>query len=394
MKTIRCTYYGYREVYDVDLLTRMEEEIGKIIEANEQVEFLFHTTGAAYSAFMTAVLAAKAKYPGKVTTVYIAELNEEHGSFVNPKGAYFYYRYSGIWPFALFDEHRFAPEYAGKSTSDTPGNNMIRDRSVLHWLFSLCDYVLTCCYPGLDETENTEIGRLEKREKPTTVSLASAEISERAVSYIEDLEEREKGMLKGLLANKTLKEVGKEFGVTSSRVGQVAGRASKHIRDRLRIDFAGRAREQRKFWTCGLVGVGDNARSYTYDLNLLMQYFFENYRVQKVFVEDEICFCDCMGPLLAKRNRFGREVDYVAISALPDPKGEKGVVSYTPPYHELMTINAKSLDPDEIRLNIQKEVIRNSDFVIADLSESPYAQELLQCCAENDVSFVDLSKIP
>ena len=39
-KTVRCTFYGLRSIYDVDLRDQMHDAVKKVVEEHESIEFL------------------------------------------------------------------------------------------------------------------------------------------------------------------------------------------------------------------------------------------------------------------------------------------------------------------------------------------------------------------
>lgn len=62
-----CSFFGHRDIYDTNLLEKLQDTVGQIVRENETVEFLIYPNGNFYALALFAALQAKHKYGKKVT---------------------------------------------------------------------------------------------------------------------------------------------------------------------------------------------------------------------------------------------------------------------------------------------------------------------------------------
>lgn len=199
-KTVRCTFYGLRSIYDVDLRDQMHDAIKKVVEENESIEFLIYLKDSVNLMFLTEAMLFRTSHPEKnIKVIKVGAPDDEHPVNENTmKRLSFLNRYDPDLPLGLFDGLVIADEYSGKAKKDNPGYMMHRVHSIQRWVFAQCDTIFTYDYAAFADSESFEIDILRKNKDKTVIELGSKRTEERIIELAEGLDEKRKDILKRL----------------------------------------------------------------------------------------------------------------------------------------------------------------------------------------------------
>ena len=384
-KTIKCTYYGMREVIDIDFRQKAKTEIEKVVREYDSIEFLFYICADTYYLFLMEVLAAKSKYPEKEILIKrVLGINDEDGSEENTMGIYLKARFNESVPHSMFDDVIYAPRYTGKALENQSAF-IRRFQFIQNWLLDQCDYIFSYEYPELFSTEAINLKRLYKKGK-NILPLISDETSSLILEYIYELEGRERLVLEELMAGKTMAEIAREFKVSNSAIDGSVTKATRRIRERLRRNYIKRSHsekrdEQKK---CALYGVDDRSIQYIYDLFLLIRFMIKELDIREYHVPYDQCFAEIMGPLISKRD--GLYTDLTLVAVVPE-EDETDSRYYCPPYAK-MHCNSSLIEKD-----FGKNLMGECGYLITNLSFAENKDMLIKFCAEKGITMIDISKI-
>lgn len=382
-KTKRCTFYGMREIIDVDFCDKVRKTLTRLAEENDSLEFLFHITGASYEVFLMETLALRTQYPDKdISLVYISEINPECSSGVNPLGTYFYRRYSLTTPFSFYDKIFFAPEYKMQKY-DGRRDFMRVFHHTQSWLVEQCDVLIAYEYPELFSSEATYLKRYSKKVKEV-ISLTNEETSERIVSYITELEDKHKTIMDELLSGMSVAEIAKRRKVTNTAINTKIDRMTRIIKDKLRRDYRislGNAERNPKT-KCAVCGFDKNSVQYIHDIVVLIKYLESNIGVNEYFIPYNLCFNELIGPLIHMSKENSDKINLVAVVPENDTKG---TTFYCPPYSRILSIS-NLIDRD-----FYKNLISECAYLICDLSAVEDKDALKEFCCTAGTTLIDVS---
>lgn len=397
-KAAKCTFYGLKTPYDHDLRERMRTALDAVAKEHDSLEFLFYLKDTTYLIFLSEVMRLKAKYPNKdIVLTKVAEINEEMGTTENTAGIYYTNRYNQDFPLSIFDRIRYADEYTGKSKSGDPGYIMHKFHSVQNWIFEQSDIVFSYMYSLLDESENTELQKLEKRKM--VIQLGSDRTIQRIMELSDELlDDRKKEIMRRLSEGATAAQIGIKMGVTGSAIRQHSHKASRIIKEGLRKDYlrAQKSEMDSSPVACGIIGLGEQSTRYIHDMYVILRFLAKTYSVFEIYVEQALCFSEIIGPIIPKGSLTYRDHKMIAVLNPSDAIEDETVpiTAYCPPYDSMIFTCRDGYSKDAAELVMYKYIIEHSQFVITDFNETPYREEIKNYCAEFGTRLIDIASIP
>ena len=379
----RFTFYGMREIVDVEFADKAREAIRQLIEENDRLEFWFHITGKSYYRVLMEVIALRTCYPQKsISIVNVLENDPEIGNKDNPMGIYYRNRFGPKIPLSLFDRVVVAP-FFDCGDSSKPGANMRRFHHTQNWIVEQCDVLISYEYPELFSSESTFLKRYSGK-VDMVVSLISEETSAKIVKYISELPEKEKNIMESLLAGKKMSEIAKESKVTKSAIDGKAERAARRIRELIKRDYhkklyIDKRGSNRK---CAVCGLSDNSLRYLQDVIQLVKFMEKELGVEEYYIPKELCFSEVAGPFIAMSREF---VSSIKLHAVVPEDDEHDKDFYCPPYSSVLTISNLK-EPD-----FYKNLISDCRYLICDLTTVDDKEILKRYCSETGVSLIDIS---
>lgn len=106
------------------------------------------------------------------------------------------------------------------------------------WMVNGCDYLITYTYENLLNTENTTIKRARaKNPNLKVISISVPSTAERIEELKAQLDDRKKFVVDSLLDGASYSSLGRLLGITSNRVHQIAGTATRLIYRQLKEEL-------------------------------------------------------------------------------------------------------------------------------------------------------------
>ena len=132
----------------------------------------------------------------------------------------------------------YAPWYEYR-TDLHPDHYIAHSQRIDRWMVNGCDYLITYTYDNLLDTENTTIKRARaKNPKLKVISISVPSTAERIEELKAQLDDRKKFVVDSLLDGASYSSLGRMLGITSNRVHQIAGKATRLIYRQLNIPHA------------------------------------------------------------------------------------------------------------------------------------------------------------
>lgn len=382
-KVKRCTFYGMREIFDIDFLEKLRKELSSLAEENDNLEFWFHITGKSYEVFLMEALALRTRYPEKkISLVYVSEINPDCSNEENPLGTYFCKRYTKSLPLSFFDYVVFAPEY--KSKSDKGRTDFMR---IFHhtqsWLIDQCDILIAYEYPELFSSEATYLKRYSKK-VDKVISVTNEETSRRIISYIGELEDKHRGIMEELLLGMKVSEIASKRKVTKTAIDGKIDRIARIIKERIRKDYwrSLKNSERNPNTKCAICGLDKNSVKYIYDIVLLIHYLQKELGVTEYYVPYNLCFNELLGPIISMTND---NYDRISLVAVVPENDVKETTFYCPPYSRVLSIS------NLIEQDFYKNLIAECGYLICDLSSVEDKSDLIKFCSSAGATLIDIS---
>lgn len=382
-KSKRCTFYGMREIVDVDFPEKVRRTLTRLVEDNDALEFWFHITGKSYELFLMEALALRTRYPDKkISLVYVSEINPDCSNEENPMGTYYCKRYMKSLPFSFFDYVVFAPEY--KSKSKNARTDFMR---IFHhtqsWLVEQCDVLISYEYPELFSSESTYLKRHSKR-VDDVISITNEETSRRIISYIAELEDKYRTIMEELLSGMKVSEVASKRKVTKAAIDGKIDRITRIIKERIRKDYRASLKnsDQNQNTKCAVCGLNKNSVKYIYDIIILIHYLKKELGVSEYYIPSFLCFNELIGPIISMTKD---NYDRISLVAVVPENDMKETTYYCPPYSRVLSIS------NLIEHDFYKNLISECGYLICDLSSVEDSSELLKFCSSAGTTLIDVS---
>lgn len=378
-----CTFYGMRDIVDVDFIGKAREAIRTVVEENDSVEFWFHITGDSYNAFLAQVLALRTCYPEKhISLVYVSEIDPKTGSKENPLGIYYSKRYQKTLPLSLFDKVIFTPPYIGKSKNPDE-DSMRRFHHTQSWVIDECDVLISYVYHELFESESTFLKRYSKKVEKV-VSLTCEDTTGRILSYIANLEEKDRMILEDLLGGLKVSEIARNRNVSNSAIDTKINRAGRNLKERIKRDYrkALQNEDRNPLTKCAVCGLNSGSAKYLHDITVLINFLKIELGVREYYIPHELCFDELVGPMISMSRDFYSPITLIAV--VPEDC-DTDAQYYCPPYGRMLSIS--NLDEQDY----YKNLISECSYLICDLTAVETKDELIAFCATAGISVIDVS---
>lgn len=382
-KAKRCTFYGMREILDVDFSEKIRKALTRLAEENDSLEFWFHITGTSYEIFLMEALALRTRYPDKkISLVYVSEMNPECSNEENPLGTYFYKRYMKTLPLSFFDYVVFAPEYTRKSTKERADFMRIFHHTQ-SWLIDQCDILIAYEYPELFSSEATFLKRFSKKVSEV-IPVMNEETSSRIVSYIGELEEKERSIMNELLSGLKVAEIARNRKVSQNAIDGKINRITRIIKERIRKDYRTSLKniDRNQNTKCAVCGLNQNSVKYIYDIVVLIHYLKKELGITEYYIPYNLCFSELIGPMISMSKDT---YDRISLVAVVPENDVKETTYYCPPYSRVLSIS------NLIERDYYKNLISECGYLICDLSTVEDKAALKEFCSAAGTTLIDVS---
>ena len=204
-----CSFIGHRDVYDVDMISRMQAAIDQLTAENETIEFLVYPDWIFSYIFLLAAMRARTKYPQKVTITLVSRHTTEQMN-------------SEELPYFYISDRLVIPDI--QAIEDDPP---LERKRVLRWIIQKSTHMISYFYDKLYEPER----RLAIGPKVLEISLTTAETETAILKAALLMKEKEQIVYQKVNEGCNLQEAGKAIGVSKERARQILQHGCRTIRE-------------------------------------------------------------------------------------------------------------------------------------------------------------------
>ena len=367
----RCYFIGLSSILDAGLIERLQDECEKLIAEEDAVEFWF-SFGAADAYIGSCLCLAtrlRTMHPDKVKIVRIFDPNKE-----STKENWYSDAFSIGFPRSIPDLNILAPDMDNGVERD-PKQFMQQFHKVERWILRQMDVIFAYYYPNLEDglIYQVEYARRSCKAEVIHISFEETEsfIQEKAETLFD---ERTTKILSMLKDNIPQKEIGKAVGVTTSRIGQIAHKAARDIRQEIKRRGVRIKREKDN--KCALICLNNEATALQLVVfESLIIYLASTYQIEEFWIDDRSCNT-AYGAILAKYCAHNSSTAKVVVCLDEDESDAwaKCVNEYVPPFSSVINLGLESKEWS----SVCEEMVRQCTCVITDFTapDFPFVQKL------------------
>ena len=362
-----CSFAGHKEVYDADLVSRMQAEVDRLVKEHEAVEFLVYPCGGYSYAFLLATLRVRTNYPEKVTITFVSR-HSETGAMTSRELTYSYIS-DQVIPLDLKDAKINDP--------------IIGDRRLLRWVVQKSTHLITYFYDRLYDVNSHSMKSLEAQE---VISLTTHKTEDAILEAALRMTEKEQLVFQKMGEGCTLKETGKSFGIGSERARQILQHGCRTIREELgrRYRRALTAEKPSAPRTWGLFTLGPASYESLTRFKHIMVLLASEYDACDIYVEQSCVSSGFLFVLTDSTCLPYREHEKIHITALigPDALPENDhapdIIKETlcPPCHAVGYVSRADPGDCGADFDIIADMIERMDFCLCDLSSTPFSEKI------------------
>ena len=391
----KCYFLGLDEIYDLDLMGRVNEELEQLVQKEDQIEFWFFSVvhPFEFSCFYLAI-GMRSKYPDKdikIVKVYDPVRSD------NPD-SWFEAVYDRHLPWNLLDRIDLAP-VMDEGFGQIPSQAVNQLNKVERWVIRQMDVVIAYNYPRLENSVSSMIKHAQVSSNADIISI-SFEETERIIQEQFDAmpEERTSTIFKLRQDGVSNKEIGKVLGISSTRVSQLTDRATREIRRTLKARISQQIKKEKPHHICGLVGLSNDGSALQLAVfDSLLHHLVEYCGVTEFWLDEQTAksgfgsrvalFCARGARTLGLSERPEAKV-VVCLPVEDEGMWAQSIKKHVPPYRAVVNLGIDQ--PEDA--DIYQEMIRQCKFFITDFS-TPKAQLIRDLCGKNgDTYLLDASK--
>ena len=369
----RCYFIGLDWIYDSALQSRMYNELEKIIQDEEKLEFWFDDISTSFlrlSFFI--VLRLRTKYPSKdiqIVHVYVPnEYNYEDLEYID----------KSLFPMCISDKNIYA-----KSDTDNKHESQ-------QWIIRNCDYVFTYNYPLLRNRSITKLIEYANGLSDITIIPFSFDKTNQLIrAKFEQLSERSRLIITMRDEGKNQHEIGETLGVSTKKANALIDETKLKLERLLIPVFL----KKDTPIVCTLIELDDKPNAIQLiAFQSLLKFLVDKCQVTEFWI-DKKHWNDAYGASILSITHKGdflqKAVTAKVIICANDNKTywKKEVNKYAPLYFG--TITLKSNNNDE--RSMYREIIQKCDYLISDFT-CEGTELIKELCADiGDISILNIA---
>ena len=358
-----CSFIGHRDVYDADIISRMQAAIDQLTAESETVEFLVYTCDVFSCVFLLAAMRARTKYPKKVTITFVTRHTTEQMN--REEKSYYYVSDKLVMP----DIHPL---------EDAPA---LKHKRMLQWIIQRSTHVISYFYDTLHESRN----HLVTSPKAQEIRLTSADTETAILKAALLMKEKEQIVYQKMNEGCTLKEAGKAIGVSGERARQILQYGCRTIREELTRRYSrALAAERGRERTCGLFALGEATYDSLTCFKRIIVFLLCRYNASDIYVEQSYVHSGFLFALNCIRLHEMHITALVGGGALSEDAGEMDTIkaALCPPCHAVGYTSSADSENNADDFEVIADMIERLDFCVCNLSATPYAEKIREYAAQ------------
>ena len=366
-----CSFVGHRDVYDVDIQSRMQAVVDQLLIEHETVEFLIYPDGAFSCVFLLAALRARTNYPQKVTITLVSQYSSPR-QMGNAEQSYCY-----------ISDKLVTPDIpASKKDDPTMGH-----KRMLQWIVQNSTHIISYFYDTLYDPDSQPV----KYSKPLEIDLTTYETEAAILTAVSLMTEREQVVFQKMCEGCTLKEAGSAIGVKTERTRQILQHGCRTIRTELRRRYskmltAGQEPENR---TCGLFALGEATYDSLTCFKRIMEFLISDYNANSIYVEGSYAHSGFLFALVDNSVSFmsrnkAHVTGLVGGKSLSENDDDLDAIkaALCPPCHAVGYVSRVDSSDNPHDFDVIADMIERTDFCICNLSTTPHAEKIRKYAAQ------------
>lgn len=376
-----CSFIGHREVYDADILNRLQAAVNQIVEENDSVEFMIYYQDVFFYCCLLASLRAKS-HSRKDIKISLVVSKFQYNAIVSQEGDFYV-------PFCMLDKV-YVHDKEESNRVDVHGVQYLHFRLTLKKATHIISYLYGNFY-------STEIGIYNlSRVGPNVkiIPVTSEETNRVIAEYAGRLLDREQIALQKWIEKVNLYEIGLLLGLSRERVRQLLVKSSRAIRKQLQRRC--NAVIERQKFLCGVFALGEETDEMMDRFEEIIIFLVAEYKIKQFYIEASHATPSCISVLKDWPDAYYK-LQVTAVTAeeidLPDTDNQDSRKKYCPPCDGVMNVGLLHMDSEMRDLSTVAAIMEKCDFCVFDFSAMPYAEKLLRDYVRKDqIVLLDLGK--
>lgn len=384
VKMKRCFFIGLKEIYDSKLTKRIYDELEKMIETNETVEFWFFRFNNSFIRnCLHIALLFKYKYPQK--DIKIIRIVDPVINTVNSKSQKNNVVYDITLPGFVIDRFVYAKHFRTdliKAVTDP----IRRINQIETWAIKQCNYVIAYCYPFIDYHLGKIIRSISKRPDVIVNHICFDETERYIREKVESLDQRTKDIFNMFNAGETIVSVAKKIGISDSRVSKITENARQIIyQSAKQINLHRITKRDRRCVFAFLSKCPSSTQLKLFEC--FLNYLVHDCGIKEFWIDEKTCnsmYLNVLGSV--KFHYWGKPLIKIF---LPVGEGKEDEwETFVDKYKSLVSNIVGICASDD---NIFSEIVRKAKYMVTDFTfpESSLIRE--QCLPDNDIFVFDTS---
>ena len=367
-----CSFLAHSlHAYDRDIRQRLVDAAEKVVQENDEVDFLLLLTPAcSFSGlFLRVSLEMKTLYPSKVTITILLDDQEQYERFKLQKHV----------PHCMVDRVVMVPDSVSQPS---------------RWMIQQSTYLISYLYERFYRSENWDFYYAKKQTGLRVIDITSEKTAQMIEDAIHTLPEREQLIFQKLEEGCTLKEIGCLLGlVGSERVRQIRTKASYVVSNSVIASvFPASSRKHRKPPVCSIFALGERSSDISYQTGLSFEYTMEylknRFGVTHFKITEEYSSSTFMYILQRFQKRSSKDIQITLVMA--------GDLDSEP--SDAISVNCvenidTSLSKAGPALEVIQSLMEQSDFCICNLAASELADDIRKYAPQTEgMILLDIAK--
>lgn len=368
-----CSFLGHRDIYDADIVDRLQAAAEQIINENDTVEFLLYQCGDFSNQCILAALRVRNIFSEKVRITLV--LPEDY--FAHP-GRNLVYGKENI-PLCMADRivmpHIEPPKHKTGS--------YIRYSRTMQWMLQRSTHLIKYLYEHLYEAEN----RLADVPGLEVIDIASEKTVQAIAETVVTIPERARSVYLRVKAGDNFENIAEPLRVSPNRVRQILDSGCKKLRRHLnwrylKVQFAEKGGRNQ---SCSIFSVGEMNQDVLTNLERTVNFLITVYNVKNFYIEAQYSR-SILIKIIKYYSNLHQELRIIAVTdgklhQENDVELEDISASCCPPCHAAVCVGRADCNGAKA-MGIIPDMIDLANFCLCNLSAVPDIVTLQKCISQ------------
>lgn len=340
---ITCSFIGHKKIYDGLLYEKLLRTVNRIVQQDDEIDFLFSRNGAFYNLCLKAALHVKQRYPQKKITLTLVINESKSKTLIEPL------RQGNTYiPLCVVDKIIAVSVQTQASNAD----NITDCKKIDYWIIQQSTHLISYIYPAFHYNTENQLYMYAQNRNLTILDITTAATARKIAKNINIALEPEKNV------------------------------------------YQEDAQEQIPSPICGIFALGAAAEGSLASFEKAVSFLVDTYHVYHFYIAFEYCFSPYMNVLQKLAKMY--KLHFTAITRYEPMPNEQWIslsAQFCPPCHSVKNIDTQVKRIEAKKSRTIKAIIDQSDFCICNLSGHPIEENLRRYIAKAKTAVsLDISK--